>query len=544
MLKENDLKGCTSRVLLIEDSRDFAQLAGEMLEASGPPLLEVVHAASLEEGLLRLDQAFDLVLLDLSLPDANGLESLTRLRDHVETPIVVLTGTHDDFLGLSLVRHGAEDYLVKGQIKQDLLARSVRYAIVRNRLKAEQKKAEEETLKETNRRLEEAVDELKRTQQKIVQQERLRALGQMASGIAHDFNNALTPILGFSELLLAMQGTPDGATVERYGQLINMAAQDAATLVGRLREFYRQRDEGEEFSYVNLQDIIAQAFSLTQTKWKDEAQANGIAIQIETELQEIPEVLGSESELREGLTNLILNAVDAMPEGGTITIRCRSEADWICVEVSDTGIGMSEEHRQTCMDPFFTTKGSEGTGMGLAMVYGIVQRHEGSIDIESEVGEGTTFVLRLPLKDRAALLDEQQAVSSAVRSLHVLAVDDEPAVRELVVEFLKRDGHTAEIATNGAEGLEMFQAASFDLVLTDRAMPKMSGDQLAATIRTEAPDQPIIMLTGFGEIMHATNQKPADVNLVISKPITSSGLRRAIAEVMEMADSGADVLEN
>ena len=456
----------------------------------------------------------------------------------------MLTGTHDDFLGLFLVQQGAEDYLIKGQIRQDLLARSVHYAITRNRLKAAEQRVEEERLQETNRRLEQAVEELKRTQQKIVQQERLRALGQMASGIAHDFNNSLTPILGFSELLLARQGTLDWATVERYGQLINMAAQDAATVVSRLREFYRQRDEGEEFAYVNLQDVIAQAISLTQAKWKDEAQTGGTAIQIEAELQDIPEVLGNESELREGLTNLILNAVDAMPEGGTITIRCKSEVEWVYLEVSDTGIGMSEETRAACMDPFFTTKGSEGTGMGLAMVYGIVQRHEGSIDVRSEVGEGTTFVLRLPLKDRFALLDEQQPASSAVRSLHVLVVDDEPAVRELVVEFLKRDGHAVDVATNGAEGLEIFRAAPFDLVLTDRAMPEVSGDQLAASIRNEAPDQPIIMLTGFGEIMRATSQEPVDVDLVISKPITSYGLRQAIAKVMEMADSQEDSLEN
>ena len=225
---------------------------------------------------------------------------------------------------------------------------------------------------------------MKQTQQNIIQQERLRALGQMASGIAHDFNNALTPILGFSELLLKRsEGLDDRDTVERYLRMMNMAAQDAATVVGnsRLREFYRKREEGENFAPASLHDLVGQAISLTQPRWKDEAQAKGITIKMETDLQEVPLIIGDESELREALTNLVFNAVDAMPDGGTITLRTRRDGNQVVLEVSDTGTGMTEEVRQRCLDPFFTTKGahtSSRTGMGLAMVYGIVQRHEGS----------------------------------------------------------------------------------------------------------------------------------------------------------------------
>ena len=242
--------------------------------------------------------------------------------------------------------------------------------------------------------LEAAYAELKQTQQNIIQQERLRALGEMASGIAHDFNNALTPILGFSELLLKRsEGLDDRDTVERYLRMMNMAAQDAATVVSRLREFYRKREEGENFAPASLHDLVGQAISLTQPRWKDEAQAKGITIKMEIDLQEVPLIIGDESELREALTNLVFNAVDAMPDGGTITLRTRRDGNQVVLEVSDTGTGMTEEVRQRCLDPFFTTKGTHGTGMGLAMVYGIVQRHEGTLDIESEADKGTTLIL-------------------------------------------------------------------------------------------------------------------------------------------------------
>ncbi len=276
-------------------------------------------------------------------------------------------------------------------------------------------------------------------------------------------------------------------------------------------------------------------------------------------MQEVPLVAGNEAELRQALINLVFNAVDAMPEGGTIRLRTGvheqkpaaisrggqesgekihkgsngASQPPVFIEVSDTGTGMSEEVRQRCMDPFFTTKGERGTGLGLSIVYGIIQRHEGKIDIESESGKGTTFRIGLPLWTGRKAETRKKQSEGMSRSLRVLVIDDEPLVREVVTEYLTGDGHTVETATNGREGLEKFQAGWFDLVVTDRAMPEMSGDQLAATIKQIAPDKPIVLLTGFGEMMQTAGEKPAGVGYIVSKPVTLAALREAVAKAVK-----------
>jgi len=405
-----------------------------------------------------------------------------------------------------------------------------------------QKESEQE-IQETNRQLQRALEELRDTQQQILQQERLRALGQMASGIAHDFNNALSPILGFSELLLSRpQNIEDTEKATRYLGIINTAAKDAANIVSRMREFYRKREEGDILRPVDLLQEISQAILLTQPKWKDEAQALGAAIAIHIEDGETPAILGNESELRETLTNLIFNACDAMPDGGDITIRTRVEVDdrvldhriqaeWALLEVVDTGDGMPEDVRKRCLEPFFTTKGVQGTGMGLAMVYGIMQRHDGEIEIDSDEGEGTTITLRFPVPREEGAYQDDAATEEVSSAMRILVVDDEPMVREVTAEYLLADGHTVETAVDGVEALEVFEKGEFDLIITDRSMPKMSGDQLAKIIKERSPDTLILMLTGFGVVM---NHPPDDVDGVASKPITLAELRQAVMRVTRL----------
>lgn len=396
----------------------------------------------------------------------------------------------------------------------------------------ERKQAEEE-LQETNRRLEEALAELQAMQQKIVQQERLRAIGQMASGIAHTFNNALTPILGFSELLLNAPGNlGDKEKVMRYLRMINTSAQYTADAVRRLREFYRRRSEDEIFQPVNLNALIEQAIKLTEPKWKNEAQGNDININIKTDLAEVPPILGNEAQLREALTNQIFNAVDALPQGGAITFHTEFDGEYVVLEVSDTGVGMTDEVCQRCFDLFFTTRGERGAGMGLSTVHGIVQRHEGTIDVKSELGAGTTFRIRLPLQTEQQAATRRKEVAASLHPLHVLVVDDEPPVREVVAAYLTGDEHTVETATNGREGLEKFQAERFDLAVVDRAMPEVNGDELAAAIKQVSPNTPVIMLTGFGDLMRAKGEKPANVDHILSKPVTLTAFREVLTKVM------------
>ena len=416
--------------------------------------------------------------------------------------------------------------------------------------KARQLRTAHLELEATHGQLRAAHEELKATQDKVVAQERLRALGQMASGIAHDFNNALSPVVGFSELLLMQpEQWSDPHFMRQYLQLINTSAQDATQVVRKLREFYRKRDEQEVLAPLDLNPLVQQAVDITQPRWRDQAQAAGCTIAVQTELSQLPPVPGEESALRELLTNLIFNAVDAMPNGGAIRV-CTSnpEAGWVAVEVTDTGTGMTEEVRRRCMDPFFTTKGSQGTGLGLAMVHGIVERHGGRLEIDSTWGRGSTFRLLLPgcasqqpHSDTVAPPGDgaitPAATDTSPRRLRVLVVDDEPSVRLVMTAYLTSFGHVPATATGGHEGLRQFRDGAYDLVITDRAMPDMHGDALAAAIKLENPHVPVIMLTGFGDMIHALDERPSAIDLVLAKPILLSDLARAIEQVTAAADT-------
>jgi PAS domain S-box-containing protein len=380
--------------------------------------------------------------------------------------------------------------------------------------------------------LHDAHEQLKTTQKHLVQQERLGALGQMASGIAHDFNNALTPIVGFSEMLLDPAHPLDERETRRFLRTIHTAARDGARIVSRLKEFYRPRDPDEVFHPVDVDAVVEQTIALTQPRWKEQAQASGIAIDLRSKLRARRPVLGNASDLRELLTNLIFNAIDALPAGGTIEIRTREDGREIVLDVTDTGVGMSEEVQRRCLEPFFTTKGSRGTGLGLAMVHGIVRRHEGTIAITSAPGCGTTFTIRLPALSTAAIQSGQLALRAPTRPLKILVVEDEPEVRDVVQSFLKLDGHTVALADDGRKALATFLSTRFDLVLTDRAMPEMSGDSLAAAIRAISPTTPVVLVTGFGDFMKSAGEVPPGIVGIVSKPMTQQSLREAIASAV------------
>ncbi len=400
-----------------------------------------------------------------------------------------------------------------------------------------ERKANERVLQETNRKLAAALEQLGRTQQEVIQQERLLAIGTMASGIAHDFNNSLAAILGFAELLLVRpEVLADPSSVRRYVDRIRTSAIGASAVVRRLREFYRKGDEAEVRLPVVWNKVVEDAISLTQPRWRDMAQAQGIDIQVDADLAvDLPAAPANEAELREVLINLLLNAVDAMPSGGRVTISTRSAGRCVVVEVRDTGHGMTEEVRRHCLEPFFTTKGAHGSGLGLASAYGAMQRHHGTIEIESAPGEGTCVRLAIPALCADLPIPRKAAESGQVGPLRVLVVDDEPLVVEVVSGYLSAVGHEVEVASNGREGLEKFSAGQFQLVVTDLGMPEMTGDQLAAAISRARPGTPVIMLTGWGDQMNAAGARPEGVDLILSKPITLTALVDAVGAVVSAA---------
>ncbi len=389
----------------------------------------------------------------------------------------------------------------------------------------------EQALRQANMQLSAALAEIKRSHLKMIQYERLVALCQMARSIAHELNNILMPILGFSDLLLQ---NPE--TLSNRAETVNIladirtAAQEAAAVIRRLREFYRASDDPQTLTTLEVNALIESMLDLTQSQWS-ELQAKGTAIRVERRLEDVPPIRGVESQLREALMHLTLNALDAMPQGGVLSFRTRVDGDWVVLEIADTGVGMTEEVRRRCFEPFFTTKGPEATGMGLAVVYGIVRRHGGSVEIESAPGTGTCVHIRLPRSERAP----ETAPSPphvALPLLRVLVIDDDPWSCNVNRGYLHAEGHTVEVAESGAEGLDRFRAGSFDLVIVDRAMPDMSGDQVTQTIQAERPGTPVIMLTGFGEIMRESGEHPPGVALVLSKPLTGQELLSGISRVL------------
>ncbi len=397
------------------------------------------------------------------------------------------------------------------------------------------RKAAEDALRETNRQLEQMVTELRQTQQQVVQQERLRALGQLASGVAHDFNNALAKIIGFTDLLMSSPSKlTDPVKLTGYLDRINIAAHDATNVVKRLREFYRKRDDTEVFQPLDLNVVVQQAVGLTEPKWRQQAQANGVTVTMHTEGGALPPVAGNEADLREALTNLIFNAVDAIvstQRDGAITLRTGMEAGRVMLRISDTGGGMTEEVRRHCFEPFYSTKGERGTGLGLATVYGIVQRHGGQIHVESAWGQGTTFVLSLPPGAESQPVAAPTVVETRMQSLRVLVAEDELILRDIETEYLTGDGHWVETAANGSEALEKFLAGKFDLVVTDQAMPEMNGEQLTTAIKRAAPQMPVIMVTGFGDMLEEGAGAPSGPDLIVGKPVTQAALRQAIRKV-------------
>ena len=395
-------------------------------------------------------------------------------------------------------------------------------------------KVYEKELQQKNEQLEKALRELNETQQRFVDQERQRAMSQMACGIAHDFNNFLSLIQGYTDLLLdSPEILDDKPTARRYFSLINAATEDATRIVRRLRQFYRPGDD-ESFSLIDVAALIENAVALTRPKWDKQTQINDALITIFKEFDHHSRVSGNQTELTEMLTNLIFNAVDAMPRGGALRFITREEGDRVVLAVSDTGQGMDAAIREKCLTPFFTTKGEEGSGLGLAAVQGIVTRHQGHIDIYSEPGHGTTFEIYLPAVSRK---DEQEKVfpqsfSSQSTGLKILIVDDEAPLLEMLTDYLKRDNHRVVSATNGIEGIQKFNNGWFDLVITDLAMPIMGGEGLARHIKAIDPDKPVILLTGFGDMLEADDEKARHADMVLSKPLTLAALRGTINQMI------------
>jgi signal transduction histidine kinase/ActR/RegA family two-component response regulator len=391
--------------------------------------------------------------------------------------------------------------------------------------------------------LKRAYDDLQLSQNAVMQQERLRALGQMASGIAHDINNAISPVSLYVEAILTHEaGFSERA--RKQLEIIQRAVDDVAHTVSRMGEFYRQRPTQTQLLPVDVNAVLADTLDLTRARWSDMAQNRGAVIETRIENGgESPVVMAIESEIREALINLVLNATDAMPEGGTLTLRTghalesgKGVSRRVFIEVIDTGTGMDEATRRRCLEPFFTTKGERGSGLGLAMVYGITQRHGVDIDIRSAPGEGTTFRLTFPPAAPAPQSTGSLRIQKIPSHTRILLVDDDPLLLTSLRETLVYEGHQVQTASGGRAGIDAFLDAQksgkpFPVVITDLGMPHVDGRAVAAAISAAAPGTAIIMLTGWGQRLAAAGDVPPGVSVVLSKPPKLAELRQWLADL-------------
>jgi PAS domain S-box-containing protein len=383
------------------------------------------------------------------------------------------------------------------------------------------------------------ITERRAIEQHLLQAEKLKSLGEMASGVAHDFNNMLTAILGRAQLLKRMLGGAlkrvdpvSAAEIEKGLAVIEGAALDGAETVRRIQDFSRAGASQRFSEAVDLNEVIRGALEYTRARWKDEAELQGLYYRIDNTLTDPVTVVGNAAELREVFTNMINNSLDAMPKGGTLTFSAAVDTQTATVMVQDTGIGIPRSAIDRIFDPFFTTKGPRSTGLGMSVSYGIVRRHNGSISVSSEEGRGATLTITLPLgrADFRVRPDIEAAVQGG-SGLHVLVIDDDADVREVLVDMLESIGNRVESASEGVAGLEMFRAAPFDLVFTDLGMPGISGWDVAREIKSIREQTLLALVTGWDVQYQRENIEQYRIDFILHKPFQVSN----IMDVVSMA---------
>jgi len=601
----NTTRDTAQHILIAEDSATQAQRLQHILEQHGYRVTATANGQLALEAARRNKPA--LIISDVVMPEMTGYDLCRQVKADAalsDVPVILVTTLSDPQDVIRGLECRADNFILKPYDAEQLLRR-IQFVLVNNQMRrseqpgmgleivfggqkhfitadrlqilnlllstyeaAMQRNAElsstRDTLRQTNselqrltRELEERVrmrtrelelsnEALRQAQQALIQQERLSALGQMASGIAHDINNAISPIALYTESMLDRETNLSPEARDRL-VTIQRAIDDVAQTVARMREFYRPREPQLRLADVDLNRLAQQIVELTRARWSDQPQQRGIMIELKfAPAHDLLDVRGAENEIRDALTNLIFNAVDAMPNGGVLEVRTNmaeiaasgtAPTRQVMLEVSDTGIGMDEETRRRCLEPFFTTKGERGTGLGLAMVYGMAQRHGCTLEIDSKPGNGTTIRLVFPVSAAASSPTVRVPVLQVpARSLRILVVDDDPVLNESLRNTLQEDGHHVIVAGGGQEGIDAFCSArqtpeAFDVVITDLGMPYVDGRQVVHSVRATSPDTPIIMLTGWGQRLLADDESTPQADRVLSKPPRLRELRAALAEL-------------
>jgi PAS domain S-box-containing protein len=373
------------------------------------------------------------------------------------------------------------------------------------------------------------ISERKKIERRLIQHEKLRALGEMAGGIAHDFNNLLGAILGHVQLLQMRTTDPE---TEDALKLLEELTLEGSDMIRRIQEFSRVEPSKVKVR-LDLNSLVRECLDVTRPTWKDERENAGVCIRIRPDLAEIPAIAGSPSELREMLVNLILNAIDAMPAGGELTVRTRHEGNSVILSVIDTGIGIPEDLQRNIFDPFFTTKGFKGNGLGLSIAYGIAGRHRGEIAVNSRENAGTEISIRLPVyREETASKAPATSKRPGGRDARILVIDDEENIRKTLAEMLRLKGFNVSVASSGEEGLTLFEQEDFEVVFTDLGMPGISGWQVTEMMKRARHGVKIILMTGWGAQIDSRRIRENRIDEVLSKPFKFESVMGVLGNVL------------
>ena len=389
------------------------------------------------------------------------------------------------------------------------------------------------SLAKSNIQLSDALIRLKRAQEEVIQQERLKVLKQIADGILHDIYDAMMPILGFSELILRYpEELKNTQNVREHIQAIHGAVTRSIAMAKHLSEYFYPTQKTNAVP-INLAALLERVLSRVLPSWQEA----GHRITVKTELGDILAFNSIEADMNEALVHIITNAAEAMEGAGVLAVRARTETGALVIAVSDTGPGMAPETRRRCLEPFFSTKGHGHSGMGLTITQGAIARCQGTLVIESVPDKGTTVTIRIPtMPAPAAATGAASQLPALGRKLRVLAIDDEECIRKLLMKAMKAMGYEVEIAADGPAAIKIFRSGAFDVVIVDMAMPEMSGNEVAAAIKQIQPRTPVIMLTGFGDVLRERGEQPAGVDFLLSKPMPLDELQNAITRVVLQAE--------
>ncbi len=517
-------------LLWLEDSENDVFLFSRKLEKAGMNA-EILHVESKAEFNEALETGtWDIILADHDLPGFSPNEALERLNsEELDIPLIILSGVVKAEDAVALMRAGAKDFVSKDDISRLLPAI---YREIEDHLNRKEKREASAELKVRNIQLADTLETLRAAQADALRLQRIRAVSEMASGVAHDFNNNLMKLSGLLSQIAERKGTGD--LLDAHGTTFAAMAEtleDGKSVMRRISKFY-DNNPNLEADEVDLIRAIGETIDYARRSWQQNRSHESVRIVWNCDGPAV--ALTREADFQSALMNLITNAAEAMPFGGEIRLSIEPAPDHrYLLKIADTGVGMSTNELQRCREPFFSTKGEFGTGLGLGIADAVIQQYGGSLSINSTRNKGSNVSI---------LLKEAEQATSEIRSrikpsapgvpARILIAEDEAFVGRLLKRFLEVEGHEVDLANSALEAMERFDPDRHSLIISDRSMPGMTGDELAVAIKKRSPETPFFMVTGFGDIMIARGESPEGVDRVLPKPIEQRALAAAVSAVL------------